>query len=1116
MSNENHIELPLKNLLEELATQNFVLGTDTYLRIAHFINRNFDKIETLDGWKLHLAAILCQSEEQQNAFYETFDKFFERMVAQNLVDNQVVIEPEKPTVLETPPPTPPPVETAKTVEKTKQKPTAVPTKGRSGPIRIDLQFPTNPLRVWNIAETTQAVRPLLEKEWSPVEEWDIPLSITQTIRNGGNPTFTKRRRKVAPQYILLIEEQSARDHLAGFYAEMAKELSRRDMSVEYFFYDFVPDRCWRNRREPSTYTFIERIAAEYADAKLLIVGKPDGLLNLPDFMPSNLALDLLDKFKAVALLCNKSTAEWNNAELALCQLFPVVPANAQGLATLLYQWDAPSVFTPTFWQLKNPEPSVPPTRRMWDSDEDLTEDLDDLKHYLGKNGYYWLCAAAVYPEIYYELTALLNDESIKPNRDLGEYDQNRVWHIALLRLSRVRWFREGHIPTEARARLRDVLPAEQAKEVRQQLLAVLLLVKDKVPKDSYAATNFQFTTALYGFEKNSLGKTDAEVSTQRQQFLEETNTLNLSEIEDAVGRQFFIDNQMIEEISAQPFDFPQKPTESGFYVLWVDDKPTNNHAFETSLQDSIRFTNTHDTEGGIKLAKENYFDVVISDIGRPESKTAGVDLMQQLRAMGFDKSIVLFSANIHDKESLITQGATLCSSNFDELKKWLLEQMKAKNQSYRLPVSEYFLNKTEKVIQELVKREDDRALIRLVEAAELISNTEGVENLLSQIKSIRMRKGGVRVAMQAQAENFLRLLRNEKDLGQSYEGVLNAIEKQTLPYNESLKEIITHIRNLISETKTEEALDSLMNWAQIQDDRDLNDRLIVLKARFSSLNRSIKINILSKEEIKLQRNQIAADLLGILSEFDKQNSPDYAASSTYNLKPDITDDKKRLIKLFVNAFETGKDRFQYDALTVFADGKPNEKGQPTRQITYGIGQTAEQSGLRALIEEYIKNKGKYADRFSSFLPQIGREPLADNEAFRSILKEAGQNDPIMQQTQDAVFDYRYFQPAFKYFQDNGFSLPLSLLVIFDSYVHSGKMLDNLISKVSEKLPREGGNEKAWIKAYVQARYEWLSTHRMEILQKTAYRPQTFLKLIEQEKWDIADEFSMSLIERGYS
>ena len=49
----------------------------------------------------------------------------------------------------------------------------------------------------------------------------------------------------------------------------------------------------------------------------------------------------------------------------------------------------------------------------------------------------------------------------------------------------------------------------------------------------------------------------------------------------------------------------------------------------------------------------------------------------------------------------------------------------------------------------------------------------------------------------------------------------------------------------------------------------------------------------------------------------------------------------------------------------------------------------------------------------------------------------------MRQTQDAFFDKVYFQPAKAWADAHGFTLPLSMLVIFDSFIHSGQIRNGL-------------------------------------------------------------------------
>ncbi len=205
--------------------------------------------------------------------------------------------------------------------------------------------------------------------------------------------------------------------------------------------------------------------------------------------------------------------------------------------------------------------------------------------------------------------------------------------------------------------------------------------------------------------------------------------------------------------------------------------------------------------------------------------------------------------------------------------------------------------------------------------------------------------------------------------------------------------------------------------------------------------------------------------------------------------------KKRIISI-VNVFETGVAEPPYDNISVFADGRDN-----TRQITYGRTSSTEQGDLKILINNYIENRGMYANEFMPYLTKIGAQSLADDRAFSDLLKQSAMEDPIMIATQDQYFDRRFYQPAFRFFTDNGFTQPLSMLVIYDSYIHSGRVPDNIRARFKTAVPVNGGDEKEWVKDYLKARTEWLIS-KGEPLSKTSYRPAFMMKELEKGNWSL--------------
>jgi chitosanase len=212
-----------------------------------------------------------------------------------------------------------------------------------------------------------------------------------------------------------------------------------------------------------------------------------------------------------------------------------------------------------------------------------------------------------------------------------------------------------------------------------------------------------------------------------------------------------------------------------------------------------------------------------------------------------------------------------------------------------------------------------------------------------------------------------------------------------------------------------------------------------------------------------------------------------------NLSPS----QKRIIERVVNAFETGSAEGNYAAISIFHDG-PHD----IRQITYGRSQTTEYGNLRELIAAYVAVNGLFANALRPFAYKIGSVSLTDDAPFQALLKRAGKEDPVMRQTQDSFFDKAYFLPAKQWAEGLRFELPLSMLVIYDSFIHSGSILWAIRQKFNQNPPSLGGDEKAWTSAYVNARHDWLANHPRPVVQKTVYRTQCFKIEIKRGNWDL--------------
>jgi chitosanase len=208
--------------------------------------------------------------------------------------------------------------------------------------------------------------------------------------------------------------------------------------------------------------------------------------------------------------------------------------------------------------------------------------------------------------------------------------------------------------------------------------------------------------------------------------------------------------------------------------------------------------------------------------------------------------------------------------------------------------------------------------------------------------------------------------------------------------------------------------------------------------------------------------------------------------------------QKKICEQVINVFETGKIAGDYAALVTLADGPHG-----MRQVTYGRSQTTEFGNLKELVQMYVDAHGTFSDGLRPFIEMITRTPLADNNVFKQLLRDAGRNDAVMRQIQDKFFDKRYFQPAMQWADANQFKQPLSALVIYDSFIHSGSILPFLRNRFPEVPPAKGGNEKKWIQEYVDVRDDWLRTHTILILRNTTYRTECFKREILRNNWDLA-------------
>ena len=365
----------------------------------------------------------------------------------------------------------------------RRRPVLDSSKSRGPPMSQELVIDRPEWKLFDSEAYDTAMLKLRERKEGETEELDLPETLQATLDAGGLPAFVWKNREQAPQYLFLIEEKSHEDQLARYFEEWVSKLNDRDISAEYFFFDQDLYYVWKDRSRQDTEVELGRIAAEYSNYRLVILGSGEVLLNSqgPGLDPM---ADIFLSWKERALLSTRATEDWGWEESLIESRFPILPASEKGILALTDQWVEHSRPDYRKWIIEERE-AAPPS------------ELDDsigteLKNYLGRHGYQWLCACAVYPELYWELSLRLG-ELVQEHFELAKEA------LPLERLIRLPWFRQGKLPRELRLLLNKDLDSELARKVRQALIHLLNQPQNQAPDDSYARQQQETTLAIYTY-----------------------------------------------------------------------------------------------------------------------------------------------------------------------------------------------------------------------------------------------------------------------------------------------------------------------------------------------------------------------------------------------------------------------------------------------------------------------------------------------------------------------------------------------------------------------------------------------------------------------------------------
>ena len=159
------------------------------------------------------------------------------------------------------------------------------------------------------------------------------------------------------------------------------------------------------------------------------------------------------------------------------------------------------------------------------------------------------------------------------------------------------------------------------------LIGVLYFLRDAIKSVILSAKGRKFTLKIGGNEL-----TMEEVTEQQRHLIADLQT-KISDLQ-----------TVVEQISHQPLNNgilesnQQTPIQR---LLWVDDRPRNNSFLVASLEElGIKVDIAKSTKEAMNLFSPKRYDRIISDMGRPESDHAGIELTELIRKQ--DKEIPIY------------------------------------------------------------------------------------------------------------------------------------------------------------------------------------------------------------------------------------------------------------------------------------------------------------------------------------------------------------------------------------------------------------------------------------------------------------------------------------------
>ncbi|HJQ71261.1 MAG TPA: tetratricopeptide repeat protein [Blastocatellia bacterium] len=347
-------------------------------------------------------------------------------------------------------------------------------RGKKPPLLWPIKVKAPRARLYDAETFYTATRLMRRRQAGESERLDVEATVTATIESLGYPSFRYRAETRQPEYLVLIDRASYRDHQAQLYSHLARALERESIFVEIYFYEGDPRLC---RGGAGDAVHLEDLKHKYSAHRLLVFGNGEKMI---DPITGDLAewASSFSDWPDRALLTTEPVERWGLREITLAGQFVLLPATLEGLLAVVESFDISS--TADLRGRLEVDLAAPP--RELDRDGAVAA----LREYLKEETFQWLCACAVYPELHWDLTLYLGSLACMPESLVREEN--------LLKLARLPWFRAGAMPDELRWELIRELDKDKEKAIRAAIIE--LLETSSPPEETIASDTYQLNLVV--------------------------------------------------------------------------------------------------------------------------------------------------------------------------------------------------------------------------------------------------------------------------------------------------------------------------------------------------------------------------------------------------------------------------------------------------------------------------------------------------------------------------------------------------------------------------------------------------------------------------------------------